>query len=135
MAPVEGALSQPFIGEIVDRLTALPHELCQNLRSSNLPPLVDMERRGMDPIQRNVKEVLDDLKINIQGLADFMDVGVAENRETKKYVKQLVDDVRYVSYQTSCHDSRIDDHDMDLKEMMGKTNHIQEYLQNLVQLN
>ena len=46
-----------------------------------------------------------------------------------------MDDVHYVSYQTSCHDARIDDHDMDMKEMMGKIDRIQEYLQNLVRLN
>ena len=46
-----------------------------------------------------------------------------------------MDYVRYVSYQTSCHDVRIDDHDMDLKEMMGKIDRIQQDLHNLVQLN
>ena len=46
-----------------------------------------------------------------------------------------MEDVRYVSYQTSCHDARIDDHDMNMKEMMGKIDRIQEDLQNLVQLN
>ena len=46
-----------------------------------------------------------------------------------------MEDVRYVSYQTSCHDARIDDHDMNMKEMMGKIDRIQKDLQNLVQLN
>ena len=53
----------------------------------------------------------------------------------EKEVKQLVDDVKYISYQTSCHDSRIEDHDMDLKEMMGKIDRVQEDIQKLVQLN
>ena len=95
----------------------------------------NMERRGMDPVQRTVKEGFDDLKVNIQCLTDFVVVGIIDNRETAKEVKQLVEDVRYISYQTSCHDSRIDDHDMDMKEMMGKIDRMQEDIQNLVQLN
>ena len=72
------------------------------------------------------------MKFNIQLLVDFVGIGIIDNRETAKEVKPLVDDVRYVSYQTSCHDSRIDDHEMNLKEMMGKNDHIQEDLRNLV---
>ena len=75
------------------------------------------------------------MKVNIQCLVDFVAVGIIDNRETTKEVNQLVDDVRYISYETSCHDARIDDHDMDLKEMMSKIDRIQEDLQNLVQLN
>ena len=64
------------------------------------------------------------MKVNIQHLADFVAVGITDNKETTKDAKQLADDVRYISYQTSCHDARIDDHDMDLKEMMGKIDRI-----------
>ena len=46
-----------------------------------------------------------------------------------------MEDVHYVSYQTSFHDSRIDDNEMNMKEIMGKIDRIQEDLQNLVQLN
>ena len=46
-----------------------------------------------------------------------------------------MDDVCYISYHTNFHDTRIDDHDMDMKEMMGKIDCIQEDLHNLVQLN
>ena len=89
----------------------------------------------MDPVQRSVKEGFDELKVNIQHLADFVDVGITDNREITKEVKQLVDDVHYVSYQPSYHNERIDDRDMDMKEMMGKIDCMQEDLQNLVQLN
>ena len=61
-----------------------------------------------------------------------MAIGITDNRETAKEVKQLVKDVRYVSYQTSYHDSRIDDNEIFLKEMMGRIDRIQEDLQNLV---
>ena len=89
----------------------------------------------MDPVQCSVKESFDDLKVNIRCLEDFVAVGISDNREMTKDVKQLVDDVRYISYQTSFHDSRIDDHDRDLKEMMGTIDCIQEDLQKLVQSN
>ena len=65
----------------------------------------------------------------------FLAIGITDNRETTKEVKQLVEDVRYVSYHTSCHDSRIDDNEMNLKEIMEKIDRIQEDLQNLVQMN
>ena len=64
-----------------------------------------------------------------------MAIGILDNRDTAKEVKKLVEDVRYVSYQTSCHDSRIDENEMNLKEIMGKVDRIQEDLQNLLQLN
>ena len=89
----------------------------------------------MDLVHRSVKEGFDDLKVNIQHLANFVAVGITDSGETAKEVKQLVDDVRYISYETSCHDARIDDHDMDMKEMMGKIDRILEDLHNLVQLN
>ena len=86
--------------------------------------MLSMEHRRMDHVQRSVKEGFDDLKVNIQRLADFVAIEITDNRETAKEVKQLVEDVHYVSYQTSCHDTRIDDHDMDMKEMMGKIDRI-----------
>ena len=50
-------------------------------------------------------------------------------------VKKLVADGRHVSYQTNCHDSRIEDHDKDLRDLMGTMGCIQEDLQKLVQMN
>ena len=88
--------------------------------SKNLPPVLRMDLRRIVSIKRSVDEGLIDLKINIQCLSDFVAIRITDNRETAKEVKQLVEDVRYVSYQTSCHDSRIDDNDINLKEMMGK---------------
>ena len=87
-----------------------------------------MDRKRIDSIERSVDEGFIDLKINIQHLSDFVFVGITYNRETAKEVKQLVDDVRYVSYQTSCHDARIDDNEMKLKVIMGKIDRKQEDL-------
>ena len=58
-----------------------------------------------------------------------------DSRETAKEVKNLVDVVSYASYQINNHDARIDDNEMDLKEIMGKVDRIQEDLQLQVQLN
>ena len=82
-----------------------------------------------------IGEGIIDLKRNIQCLSDFMEVGIVDNRESAKVVKQLGEDVRYVSYQINSHDSIIDDNEINLKEMMGKIDHIQEDLQKLVQMN
>ena len=64
-----------------------------------------------------------------------MAVGITDNREVMSDVKRLVADVRHVSYQTNCHESRIDVHDRDLRELMGTISRIQEDLQKLVQMN
>ena len=62
-------------------------------------------------------------------------IGIMDSRETTKEIKNLVDVVGYTSYQISNHDARIDDTEMNLKEIMGKVDHIQEDLQRLVQMN
>ena len=73
-----------------------------------------------------------DLKVNIQHLYDIVAIGTMDNSETAKEVKKLVNEVSYVSYQTSNHDAMIDDNEMNLKEIMGKIDCIQEELQLLV---
>ena len=87
----------------------------------------------MDHIRENVS--LADLKVNIQCLYEMVAIGIMDSRETAKEVKNLVDVVDYTSYQISNHDDRIDDNEMNLKEIMGKVDCIQEDLQHLVQLN
>ena len=93
-----------------------------------------MDRRWIDPIERSIREGFNNLKTNIRRLLDFVAIGILDIRETAKDVKQLMEDVRYVSYQTSCHDSRIDDNEMNIKEIMGRVDRIQEHLQNLQNL-
>ena len=62
-------------------------------------------------------------------------VGIMDNMETTKEVKNLVDVIGYTCYQIINHDARIDDNEMNLKEIMGKVDRIQEDLQCLVQMN
>ena len=62
-------------------------------------------------------------------------IGIMDSREIPKKVKNLVDVVGYTSYYISNHDAMIDDTKMNLKEIMGKVDRIQEDLQRLVQMN
>ena len=57
-----------------------------------------MDYRGSGSRQHSVKEGLDDLKKNIRRLAEFVAVGIIDNMEMVSDVKQLVADVRHVSY-------------------------------------
>ena len=93
-----------------------------------------MDRRRIDPVERSIREGFDNLETKIRHMSDFVAIGILDSKNTAKDVKQLVEDVCYVSYQTSCHDSRIDDNEMNLKEIMGKVDRIQEDLQNLQNL-
>ena len=93
-----------------------------------------MGYRGLSSGQCSVKEGLDDLKKNIQRLADFVTMGIIDNREMASNFKQLVADVRHVSYQTSCHDSHIEDRDRDLKDLMGIVDRIRGDLHKLVRM-
>ena len=85
--------------------------------------------RGRDNVD------LADLKVSIQRLYEMVAIGIMHNIETAKEVNYLVDVVGYTSYQISNHDARIDDNEMNLKEIMGKVDCIQEDLQCLVHLN
>ena len=76
-----------------------------------------------------------DLKINIQRLYEIVSIGITDSSEAAKEVKKLVDKVNYLSYKTNNHDSRIDDNEMNLREIMGKVDRIKEDLQLLVQMN
>ena len=78
---------------------------------------------------------LADLKANLRRLYEMVAIGIMDNKETTKGVKILVDVVGYTSYQISNHEARIDDNEMNLKEIMGKVDRIQEDLQRLVQMN
>ena len=78
---------------------------------------------------------LADLKANLWRLYEMVAIGIMDSRETTNEVKNLVDVVGYTSYQISNHDARIDDTEMNLKEIMRKVHRIQKDLQLLVQLN
>ena len=66
---------------------------------------------------------------------DHVPIDIMDNKEISKEVKNMGEVVSYTSYQISNHDSRIDDTESNLKEIMGKVDKIQEYLQCLVSMN
>ena len=107
-------------GFVLNNLSSLnlssSHRLLEESSKGQLPALeMDRERNNVG---------LADLKVNIQRLYDIVAIGIMDNRETAKEVKKLVDEVSYVSYQTSNHDARIDDNEMNLKEILGKIDRI-----------
>ena len=99
---------------------------------SNLASLSFGQQR-MDRAGENVG--LANLKANLWHLYEMVAIGIMDSRETAKEVKNIVDVVGYTYYQMRNHDARIDDNEINLKEIMGKVDHIQEDLQRLVQMN
>ena len=87
----------------------------------------------MNPTNENAG--IGNLKKNLRCLYEMMSIGIMDNKEIAQEVKNMGEVVSYTSYQISNHDSRIDDTEMNLKEMMGKVDRIQEDLQRLVSIN
>ena len=87
----------------------------------------------MNPTNENAGIV--DLKKNLCHLYDMMAIGIMDNKALVQEVKDMGEVVSYTSYQISNHDSRIDDTESNLREMMGKVDRIQEDLQHLVNMN
>jgi len=75
------------------------------------------------------------LKKNLCHLYDMMAIGIMDNKALVQEVKDMGEVVSYTSYQISNHDSRIDDTESNLRELMGKVDRIQEDLQRLVNMN
>ena len=67
----------------------------------------------------------DDIKKHLHKLFDFVVVGIKDNITIAIYVKFMVSDTKYMSNQIGCHNSRIDNHDRDLREPMGHDGHHQ----------
>ena len=65
----------------------------------------------------------------------MMAIGTMDNKEIVQEVKSMGEVVSYTSLQISNHDARIDDIESNLREMMGKVDRIQKYLQRLISMN
>ena len=65
----------------------------------------------------------------------MISIGIMDNRETARVIKKMEDTVSYTSLQISNHDSRIDDNESTLCEMLGKVDRIQEDLAHLISMN
>ena len=86
----------------------------------------------MNPANENAG--IADLKKNLRRLYDMMIIGIMDNKAPVQEVKDMGEVVSYTSYQISNHDSRIDDTESNLRELMGKVDRIQEDLQRLVNM-
>ena len=62
-------------------------------------------------------------------------IGVMDNREIAWEIKSMGETVSYTSLQISNHDSRIDDNESNLRELMGKVDRIQEDLERFITMN
>ena len=65
----------------------------------------------------------------------MMAIGIMDIKDIVQEVNNMGEVVSYTSYQISNHNSRIDDTKVNLKEIMGKVDRIQEDLQRLVSMN
>ena len=76
-----------------------------------------------------------DLKKNLRRLYEMVAIGVMDNKEIAREIKSMGETVSYTSLQISNHDSRIDDNESNLREMMGKVDRIQEDLEHFITMN
>ena len=76
-----------------------------------------------------------DIKKNLRHLYELISISIMDNREMAQVVKKMEDTVSYTSLQISYHDSRIDDNESSLREIMGKVDRIQEDLQKFISMN
>ena len=76
-----------------------------------------------------------DIKKSLRRLYELVSIGIMDNRKIARDVKKMEDTVRYNSLQISNHDSRIDDNESTLREMLGKVDRIQEDLTRLISMN
>ena len=76
-----------------------------------------------------------DIKKNLCRLYELLAINVVDTKELTLEVKKMADNVSYTSLQISNHDSRIDDNESNLREIMGKVDRIQEDLQRFIATN
>ena len=78
---------------------------------------------------------IQDIKKNLRHLYELVSIGIMDNREIAQDIKKMEDTVSYTSLQISNHDSRIDNNESTLREMLGKVDRIQEDLTRLISMN
>ena len=78
---------------------------------------------------------IQDIKKNLRRLYEAVSIDIMDNRETTRVIKKMEDTVSYTSLQIGNHDSRIDDNESTLHEMLGKVDKIQEDLTHFISMN
>ena len=78
---------------------------------------------------------IQDIKKNLRRLYEMVAIGIMDNKEVAREIKKMEETVSYTSLQISNHDSRIDDNESTLREMLGKVDRIQEDPARLITMN
>ena len=90
--------------------------------------MFSMEKKDIDVGFSSLKFGQEDIKRHLRRVSYFVVVSVKDNIE-------MAYDIWYITNQIDCHDSQIDDHDRDLKELMGTMDIIKEKGMKLAKMN
>ena len=71
-----------------------------------------MAKKDRDANATSLKSGLEEIKLHLRKVYKVVGVGVKENME-------MASDIRFISNQIGCHNSKIDDHKHDLRKLMG----------------
>ena len=95
--------------------TASPVQAIQN-QFARITLLSEAGRMAQDGENARIM----DIKKNLRRLYELLSISVMDNREMARVVTKMEGTVSYTSLQISNHDSRIDDNESSLREIMGK---------------
>ena len=90
--------------------------------------MVSMEKKDIEEGFSSLKSIQEDIKRHLHLVSYFVAVILKENHE-------MSSDIIYITNQNGSHDSYIDYHDKDLKELMGTTDIIKEEVMKLDKMN
>ena len=63
---------------------------------------------------------IQDIKKNLWRLYEMVAIGIMDNKEVARDIKKMEETMSYTSLQISNHDSRIDDNESTLREILGR---------------
>ena len=75
-----------------------------------------------------IESTMEDIKIHLRRVYEIVGIGVKENRV-------VASDVRFLANQMGYHESKIDNNDRDLRELMGTVDFIKEEVLKMVNMN
>ena len=101
---------------LINYLLQGPHNLSWAIEDSVQTTMVD---KGGDSEIVGLKSSLEDIKLHLCRVYEMVGIGVQENREVSS-------DIIYIANQIGFHDSRIDDNERDLRELIGTVDIIKE---------
>ena len=123
-----------FIGLYKENVSVcVPLDPLQVLFLLSVLPVPSNYQSSMENNEENtdineIKSTLKDIKIHLHWVYEMVCTGVKENRV-------ITSDVKYMANQMGCHESRIDDNDHDLRELMGIVDFIKEEVHKMANMN